>query len=202
MLEARGLTRRIGERILFQGLGLTLRAGTSCCVQGASGTGKTQLLRLLAGLDPADEGTITLHGRPPEAWGMPTWRARVAYVPQGAPIVSATPAAWRARLETLRTHPPDGPDPCEVAARLSLPQAAWEQPWASLSGGERQRLHLALALSTAPEVLLLDEPTAALDPALVGAVEALLAGRTALWVTHDPAQIERLGADVISMGSR
>lgn len=202
VLEARGLSRRVGSRILFRDLSLRLEAGGVCCVRGPSGSGKTQLLRMLAWLDRVDEGTIELHGRPPGAWGVPAWRAQVAYVPQGAPIVSGTPGGWRVRLAQLATHRgADGVDPRQIADQLSIPRSAWDQPWASLSGGERQRLHLALALATAPEVLLLDEPTAALDPALVQAVEELLAGRTAVWVTHDPAQAERLGAQVITLGT-
>jgi len=68
-----------------------------------------------------------------------------------------------------------------------------------LSGGEAQRAALAVAVSRKPTVLLLDEPTSALDPATMAEVEASLAGQTAIWVTHDDAQAERLGGRRLSL---
>ena len=82
LLAARGLTRRVGDRVLFGGLDLSVRAGAALRVTGASGSGKTSLLRVLAWLDAPDTGTLTLDGRSPSAWGAPVWRSRVALVAQ------------------------------------------------------------------------------------------------------------------------
>ncbi|MEZ4237745.1 MAG: ABC transporter ATP-binding protein [Myxococcota bacterium] len=172
MLLARGLTRTVGARTLFAGLDLDVATGSIVGVRGPSGTGKTLLLRLLAGLDPLEQGTVTLDGQPPEAVGLPAWRARVAYVAQGAPPRPGTPAELEAtvarfasqrRARAAAAWPP--------SANGSTRPARWAQPLGASCRGERQRAHLAVALAGAPDVLLLDEPTAALDADAVARVE-------------------------------
>jgi ABC-type iron transport system FetAB ATPase subunit len=195
----------VAERVLFADLDLELAPGRVVCVRGPSGSGKSLLLRAIAGLDPLGplgSGTLHLNGQTPEALGMPTWRSRVAYVAQGAPPLPGTPAELDLGVRALasrRGRPSD--DAGQIAGRLGLTPAQWTQPWTELSGGERQRAHLAVALAGRPDVLLLDEPTSALDAAAVAKVEAAVAGIAALWVTHDPGQIERVAADVIDLGS-
>ncbi|MCK6502949.1 ABC transporter ATP-binding protein [Myxococcota bacterium] len=198
LLQARGLTLALAGRTLFQGRDLDLAAGQRLLLRGASGTGKSTLLRCLAGLQRPDAGQVLLEGRDLRAVGPSTWRRRVALVAQGAPILPGSPAALEAELRGYRAHRGGAWDPPEpLAAALGLDAAAWRRDWSKLSGGERQRAHLALALAGRPEVLLLDEPTSALDPEAALQVEALLAGRTAVWVSHDPAVAARLGPDAV-----
>ncbi|PIE08771.1 MAG: ATP-binding protein [Rhodobacterales bacterium] len=176
---ARLSTRLIGP------LSLELAAGECAAVQGPSGSGKTLLMRAIADLDP-NRGEVSLGGRAREAFTAPQWRRAVALVP-------AEPGWWE---ETVGAHFAADPDPAPGLAALHLEGAlGWEV--ARCSTGERQRLALLRALQTAPKVLMLDEPTAALDGEATAAVEALLRARMAgglalLLITHDPAQALRL----------
>jgi phosphate transport system ATP-binding protein len=88
-----------------------------------------------------------------------------------------------------------------VARELGLDEKHRDQPFEELSGGERARLYLSLVLATQPDVLLLDEPTSALDQSSKELVERQLQGRTALIVTHEAAQVDRLSAETLVMGS-
>lgn len=199
IFETRQLSRSFAGRVLFRGLDLRVAPGEVLAVRGPSGSGKTTLLRCLAWLD-APQGEVLLDGRSPAQWGVPAWRRRVAYVAQRPAHAAATPAALAVevlRYASQRGEP--GDDPRALASRWGLPSGCWDQPWQELSGGEQQRVALALALARRPAVLLLDEPTAALDPDSRDAVEADLRCRTALWVTHDPTQAERVADRVLDL---
>ncbi len=192
-LVARGLRRSVGGRAVLAGLDLAVPRGGTLVVRGPSGAGKTVLLRALAWLDPLDGGEVRLDGRTPREWGVPAWRARVAWLPQQPATPEGSPADLARRLAGLRAvrH---ARDPLDLARRLGLDAARWRRRWQELSGGERQRAHLALLLAAEPAVLLLDEPTGALDAEATAAVESLTAGTTRVWVTHDAGQAERLAA--------
>ncbi len=160
--------------------------GTCIAVRGASGAGKTLLMRAIADLDP-NEGRVVLNGDNRADIPAPLWRRRVTYLP-------AEPGWW---AETVGAHFTDWTGALPLIERVGLTDAARTWPVARCSTGERLRLALARALTVRPLVLLLDEPTAALDAAAVALVEALIrehlaAGMSALWVTHDPAQAKRV----------
>jgi phosphate-transporting ATPase len=164
----------------------TLAAGECVAVRGPSGAGKTLLLRAIADLDP-NQGQVVLDGRPREAMSGPEWRRRVGYLP-------AEPGWW---ADTVGEHFPDWPAALPLVSRLGLPDEARDWPLTRPSTGERLRLALVRALMVDPSVLLLDEPTAALDAAAVAAVESLMGERLAdglavLWVTHDEPQAGRV----------
>lgn len=200
-LVARGLGRSIGERTLFRDLDLEVGPGEVVAVRGPSGSGKSQLLRTLAWLVPAEAGELSLDGRTPDAWGPTRWRAEVTYVAQRPPVLLGSPAEHLeaiARLRIQRTRAAD--DAVALAERWGLPASAWARPWRELSGGEAQRAALAVAVSRRPAVLLLDEPTSALDPTALAAVEADLAGRAAVWVTHDRDQAARVAVRTLELG--
>lgn len=209
VLRAAGIGRRPGEGSdatwIWRGLDLALEPGELVTVRGATGAGKSLLLRSLAQLDPLDEGELALLGRPAPEWSPTAWRRRVAYLHQSPVLLPGTvaenlraPFAWKA-------HEDRDFDAGRVLSRLEpLGRGrSWlERDAADLSGGERQILALLRTLNAGPTVLLLDEPTAALDPAATDSVETLVrdwldgsngAPRAVLWVTHDAGQARRMG---------
>jgi putative ABC transport system ATP-binding protein len=174
-----------------------LAAGECVAVKGPSGAGKTLLLRAIADLDP-NQGLVSLEGRDRSTIPAPEWRRLVGYVP-------AEPGWW---AETVGEHFGDWTAVSLFLTKLGFSEEAKSWPIARLSTGERLRLALARALIIRPKVLLLDEPTAALDAASVAVVESLIAtriqaGLAVLWVTHDAGQADRIARRqlVIEAGS-
>ena len=189
---AEGLERAVGDRVLFRGLSFELAEGDTLAVLAPSGSGKTLLLRLLAGLDPLPAGIVRLDGRRQEDWPMPEWRSRVVYCPQRPPAMGGSPADVAAEVAGWGTREDrPGDDPEELAREWGV-AGVWDEPWRKLSGGEAQRAALAIAVATRPAVLLLDEPTSALDEAARERVEERLGTFTSVWVTHDEEQAERV----------
>jgi tungstate transport system ATP-binding protein len=192
---ARGLRFAAGGVEIIQGLDLEIGAGAPTLILGPNGAGKSVLLRLLHGLLAPTGGTV--------AWGLPDPEAR----PRQA-MVFQRPVMLRRNVLANMLYPlrlaglPDA----EAAARAALDRvglaALADRPARLLSGGEQQRLALARAWALAPEVLFLDEPTAALDPAatrqveeIVGAIAA--SGTKVVMTTHDLGQARRLAGEVV-----
>jgi phosphate-transporting ATPase len=181
LLQVRDLRTKILNPVSF-----TLARGECIAVKGPSGAGKTLLLRAIADLDP-NQGLVSLEGRDRLTIPGPEWRRLVGYVP-------AEPGWW---AETVGEHFGDWTAAAAVLTNLGFPEEAKSWLIARLSTGERLRLALVRALIIRPKVLLLDEPTAALDAASVVAVECLIAtriraGLAVLWVTHDAGQARRI----------
>ena len=192
LLQVRNLRTKILKPVSF-----TLARGECIAVKGPSGAGKTLLLRAIADLDP-NRGVVSLEGRDRSTIPGPEWRRLVGYVP-------AEPGWW---TETVGEHFSDWTAAAAVLTDLGFPEEAKSWPIARLSTGERLRLALVRALIIRPKVLLLDEPTAALDAASVAAVESLIAtriraGLAVLWVTHDAGQARRIARRqlVVAAGS-
>jgi len=152
---------------LIKPASLSLPARECIAVRGPSGAGKTLLLRAIADLDP-NEGLVCLDGRDRSTIAGPEWRRLVGYVP-------AEPGWW---ADTVGEHFSEWTAALALVKDLGFPEEAKAWPISRLSTGERLRLALICALMVRPKVLLLDEPTAALDPASVAAVESLI-GRQA-----------------------
>lgn len=168
-LHARGLGRQLGGRWLYRGLDLDLPPRTITVVVGPNGSGKSTLLRDLAGLARPAAGEIWLSGQP-LADLRPAERARsLAYLPQDTPLahdLAVAELVMLGRAPYLPRLGGPGPDDRaavdEALAAVGLAGAA-ERGVLGLSGGERQRVMLARMLATRAPVLLLDEPTRALD---------------------------------------
>jgi len=163
----------------------SLEAGDCLCLSGPSGTGKSLLLRAIADLDP-HEGRVWLDGAACDSIAPPVWRCRVGLLPPDS--------SWW--LPRAIDHFHDG-QPLSLDS-LGLAPGLLGEPVARLSSGERQRLALLRLLANTPQVLLLDEPTANLDPASTLRVEAVINEyrkthqAAVIWVSHDPAQIARV----------
>jgi len=175
-----------------------LAAGECLTISGPSGAGKSLLLRMLCDLDP-NTGEALLNGVPRASMPAPAWRAAVVYQP--------AEAAWW--LPTAGEHftPGQMPRVQALLPQLNLSPALLESEITRLSTGERQRMALIRSLACAPQVLLLDEPTAALDPEAVAATEMLLkkelaAGLSLILVTHSQAQANTLGHRSMTMRDR
>lgn len=168
-------------------LSFELADGEAIGIAGASGIGKTRLLRAMADLEPHD-GRIALDGKAQATYPPAEWRRRVVYLPSES-------AWWHAKVGG---HFNEWPPPDLTA--LGLDEDMGGQFIERLSSGERQRLAVLRAMSLAPRVLLLDEPTANLDGESARAVEDLVSrqqregGLIVVWVTHGEAQRDRVAA--------
>ncbi len=173
-------------------LDLQLDAGECVFVYGPSGAGKSLFLRALADLDP-HQGEITLDNQLQQKIPPSQWRKTVAYLP-------AESHWWEERVDAhfLQIDLPSwqqlGFDQTSLAWQVDL-----------CSSGERQRLAILRLLQHQPQILLLDEPTANLDPRNVDRVEELILryqqqhNAAVLWVSHDFQQIERLATQTLHM---
>lgn len=199
VFEARALSFRYPHAAAnaIEALDLAVARGSLCAVLGPNGSGKSTLARLLLGRLRPQAGSVRFEDRAPAAWPGRALARRIGVVTQSEDIVF--PIAVGALVE-LGRYPHLGPWRTAGAADRAAVQAALEacdiaqlagRPIAQLSGGERQRARIARALAQDPDVLVLDEPTAALDIAHEMAIFELLArlrderGTTVLLVTHN-----------------
>jgi putative ABC transport system ATP-binding protein len=190
-----------GEPIL-RSIDLTLPANGVTVLAGPSGAGKSTLLRLLNRLDDPAAGEVRWRGRALTDWSPSDLRRQVAMVFQRPPLFAGTV------LDNLRVALADVDESraAHVLEHVGLGAELLGQQADTLSGGEAQRMCVARALLTEPEVLLADEPTAALDRAARGTVEDLgrmLAdsGMGVIWVSHDTDQLRRLADHVIVLAN-
>jgi ABC-2 type transport system ATP-binding protein len=184
VLEAQGLVKRYGDRVALRGVSLAVRRGELVAVIGPNGAGKTTLLSILAGIQRADEGVVSRAPR------------EVGWVPQQAALYGKLTVEENlglfARLERT-AHPRASVD--RMLELTDLHERADDQV-ATLSGGNRQRVNIAIGLLAEPEVLLLDEPSAALDPRQRERLwEFILRlageGTTVIFATHNIQEADR-----------
>lgn len=176
----------------------SLDGGECLAISGPSGSGKSLLLRMICDLDPCS-GEVLLDGVARTGMSGPAWRAKVVYQPAEAGWWDLTPARHFTPQQMEQVH--------ALLPRLGLSSALLDKEVRLLSTGERQRMALVRSLACRPQVLLLDEPTAALDPAATAAVEQLLQeqlaqGLALVLVTHSEAQAQLLGTRRLRMAER
>ena len=199
-ITLRDLAFRPGGRAVLNGLCATIAAPGITAIIGPNGAGKSVTLRVIDGLLRPDGGSVRFGARPADA-------VRRAFVFQRPGLIRAS-AADNVAL-ALR---PLGLSRREAAGRVAaaLRRAGLEgragDPARKLSGGEQQRLALARAWAVEPELLLLDEPTANLDPGATEVIEGLVAGMAAagtkvLLVSHNLGQVARLAGDVLVLAA-
>ena len=202
ILAARILTRGapLSGKNLLRDVGVELFPGDRVALQGESGAGKTVLLRALAQLDAA-EGTLILNGENTLAAAIPHYRSKVLYLHQSPSFPEGSvrnalqePFSWRVHRDKQYRE-------ANVVAMLDefgKDLSFLDEPTANLSGGERQILALLRSIQLAPCILLLDEPTAALDANRTATFESILlkwsqqGPRAFVWVSHDQEQANRV----------
>ena len=189
-LAGRQLTKRFGDRVALKEVSVEARAGELVGVIGPNGAGKTTLLAILAGVIPSTSGEVT---RPPH---------EVGWVPQQPALYSKLSVAENfglfARLE--RVADPD------AAVRRMLEQTGLsdraDEPVARLSGGNQQRVNIGIGLLREPRALLLDEPSASLDPRQRERLWEFIGGladrgTAVAFSTHNVAEVERYASRVL-----
>lgn len=198
-LETRDIRLSRAGKTLLSDVSVALRPGRRTVIMGANGAGKSLLLRVLHGLIAPEAGQVLWNGAPLGTSG----RAEQAMVLQ-RPVLLRRSVLGNLRF-ALSVRGVRGQARAKretEALELAGLQALAERPARVLSGGEQQRLAIVRALSTAPRMLLLDEPTASLDPAATRQIETLVTrahetGVTVVMVTHDRGQAQRMADDVI-----
>jgi iron(III) transport system ATP-binding protein len=196
-LDVAVLRKSYGPVPVLRGVSLSVTPGTLTAVLGTSGAGKTTLLRIIAGLEAADEGTVSLGGVTVDSGRgrVPAERRRIGYVPQdGALFPHLTVrgnVALALRRGALPGHRGQGDGVVgEMLGLVGLADLGGRYPH-ELSGGQQQRVAIARALASRPRLVLLDEPFAALDAGLRSTVRADVlgalraTGTTGVLVTHD-----------------
>lgn len=192
VLSAKGVTRRYGERVAVREVSFELHPGELVALIGPNGAGKTTLLSVLAGVQSADEGSVS----------GPASAQSIGWVPQQPAVytkltVAENLALW-ARLERVA-------DPQDTVRRMleqtDLADRADEQV-GRLSGGNRQRVNIAVGLLSQPAALLLDEPSASLDPIQRGRLWQFIGdlaeqGTSVMFSTHNVAEAERCAGRVL-----
>jgi tungstate transport system ATP-binding protein len=195
-LHVRSLTYEVRGRCLVDHISLDLGPGKVTVVMGPNGAGKSLLLRLLHGLIEPTGGWVSWGGRPP----IPDVRCRQAMVFQ-RPVLLRRSVLANVRFALTSRGTASAERAMRLLEHVGLAAHA-DKPARRLSGGEQQRLALARALAVEPEVLLLDEPTASLDPSATAAIERLVAeahrgGTKIIFVTHNVGQARRLADEVV-----
>lgn len=202
ILSIHNLGRQVNQHWIWKGLTFDVQAGDRLGIIGASGTGKSLLLRAIAGLDPVQGGQIIFNGKDLKEWDMPTYRTGVMYLHQRPALPEGTVEQMLRQVYSFACHRHTCYARDRIVAYLeTLGRSALflEQPTQSLSGGEGQIASFLRALQLSPTVLLLDEPTASLDPDATYQVEQLVATwqaedprRAYFWTSHSPEQIQRV----------
>jgi tungstate transport system ATP-binding protein len=192
--------RRLGDTFRLCVDDLAMRRGESFVLLGPTGAGKSTLLRLLTGIDYPDDGVVQFSGDPLDQRAPLSLLRRITMVHQRPILLNdsvASNVAFGLRARGCRRDPAVQ----DMMRRLGLERLAGQNA-RRLSGGQMQLVALARALLPEPEALLLDEPTANLDPAYVALVEEVIAeaqaarSMTVVWATHNLFQARRVGASV------
>jgi ATP-binding cassette ChvD family protein len=191
VIEAKGLRKSFGERLLFENLSLSLPPGGIVGVIGPNGAGKTTLFRILLGHEKPDAGTVTVGPS-----------AQLAYVDQGRDKLDGSKTVWEEisnGQDMLRVGNYETPSRGYVG-RFNFRGADQQKQVGLLSGGERNRVHLAKLLRAGGNVLFLDEPTNDLDVETLRALEEALLSfpGCAVVISHDRWFLDRIATHILA----
>lgn len=209
-IRLRGLTKSFGEQKVLDRIDLEVARGETMTVLGRSGTGKSVMLKLIIGLQKADGGEIEVNGEEITSLTLVDLnrvRKTVGFLFQGAALYDslnveenvAFPLRRHAKMDDAERHTRVR----ELLSRVGMEEAARKMP-SDISGGMKKRVGLARALALDPEILLLDEPTAGLDPITAGEINELIRELqkerqvSSVVVTHDMRSLQTV-ADRVAM---
>lgn len=212
VLEAVEVGRRAPDtdRWLLDRVSLAIYPGEPVALAGPTGSGKTLLLRALAMLDPLEQGEIRWQGHPVEPDAIPDFRRQTIYLHQRASLHADTVEEALLRPLRFKVHRGRSFDRSALVdslGELGRDESFLQKRTGDLSGGELQIVALLRAIQLEPLILLLDEPTAALDDQASKAVETLVdlwrkqlpSQRAFVWVTHDAGQARRVARRIVRM---
>lgn len=207
IIDINHLVKRFGDNIILNDLSLSVSKGEVVVLIGPSGCGKSTLLRCLNGLEPIQGGTITLHGEPVEHGKASLYniRQKIGMVFQSYDLFPHMTVLKNITLSPLKVQNRDREEVTEKAMallkRVGLEDKANSYP-SELSGGQKQRVAIVRSLIMNPDIMLLDEITAALDPEMVHEVLNVVlgladSGTTMMIVTHEMAFAEAVADRVV-----
>jgi len=206
-LELTGLSKAFGDTVVLEDLTLKIEGRQSLVLIGPSGGGKTTLLRLMAGLEEADRGTLRInsHRLEREEKHLREYRKRVGIVFQNYNLFPHLTALENILLPLVHVHQWNREEARDevmaLLGRFNLEEHALKKP-AALSGGQQQRIAICRAVAAKPELLLLDEPTSALDPEYTSEVLDLIGelrteGMELVLVTHEIGFAQEVGDQIL-----
>ncbi|SIT43408.1 ABC transporter-like protein [Paraburkholderia piptadeniae] len=212
LVHAKDIVRRDAARgeTLLHATSVAIDAGARISITGPSGSGKSVFMRALALLDPLDGGEVLWQGKRIARAAIPRYRRHIAYMRQRPALLDGTVEdnlRYPYTLHAYRDVRFDREQAAKLASQAGRANDFLDRRASELSGGEAQIAALIRVLQLAPDVLLLDEPTASLDPESARAIEALLRAwfdaapdaRAWLWVSHDLAQAARVSTRHLTM---
>jgi Cu-processing system ATP-binding protein len=197
-LEVKSLRKAFGRLVALRGIDLSVAPGRVTAVVGPNAAGKSTLIKCVLGLVRPDAGRLTVLGQP--VGRDPGYRHAIGYMPQTPRFPDNL--TGREVLDLLADLRQDDADDDELLRRFHLDEQVLDKPVRTLSGGTRQKLNAVVALRHRSPLLVLDEPTASLDPMASGVLKdairaAAESGATVLLTSHVMAEVEELADDIV-----
>jgi len=207
-IRVEALKKSYGQQSVLDGIDLEVKRGETLAIVGRSGTGKSVLLKLIIGLQKPDAGSIQVEGEDVNALNLDQLnqiRKRMGFLFQNAALYDSLTVEENVAFPLRRHSNLEAPEVEkrveELLARVGMEKDLKKMP-ADISGGMKKRVGLARSLALDPEIILLDEPTAGLDPITAGEIIELIekmqqeGNVTVLLVTHDMHSVEALSDQV------